>query len=197
MKLYFATQNQNKLNEVRKKLGNSISLFDLSEFNLTSEIPETGTTLEENALLKSKFIYENFKVNCFADDSGLEVESLGNAPGVYSARYAGEPKNDENNMDKLLSILKDNPNRKAQFRTVISLILDGKEYSFEGIIKGKITTERKGNDGFGYDPIFVPDGSEKTFAELTMEEKNKISHRALAVEKLITFLNKIQISSIK
>lgn len=190
MKLYFATQNQHKLNEVRKKLGDSFSLLDLSEFNLTSEIPETGKTLEENALLKSKFIYDHFKVNCFADDSGLEVESLGNAPGVYSARYAGEPKNDEKNMDKLLSVLKDNPNRKARFRTVISLILNGNEYSFEGIIKGKIIEERRGNDGFGYDPIFVPDGYEKTFAELTLEEKNKISHRALAVEKLVNFLLK-------
>jgi XTP/dITP diphosphohydrolase len=190
MKLYFATQNQHKLSEVRKKLPEFISLFDLSEFNLTHEIPETGTTLEENALIKAKFIYDKFNVNCFADDSGLEVESLGNAPGVYSARYAGIPKDDEKNMDKLLFELENKSNRNAQFRTVICFILSGKEYLFEGIIKGKIINERKGKDGFGYDPIFVPDGFEKTFAEMTIEEKNKISHRALAVEKLVEFLNK-------
>jgi XTP/dITP diphosphohydrolase len=141
MKLYFATQNQHKLSEVRKKLPEFISLFDLSEFNLKEEIPETGTTLEENALIKARFIHNNFKVNCFADDSGLEVESLGNAPGVYSARYAGEPKNDEKNMDKLLFELENKSNRKAQFRTVICLILLGKEYFFEGIIKGKIIND--------------------------------------------------------
>ncbi len=189
--LYFATQNQNKLNEVRKKLPPSISLSDLSEFNLAEEIPETGKTLEENALIKAQFIYEKLKVNCFADDSGLEVESLGNAPGVYSARYAGEPKNDQNNIDKLLHDLEGNPDRNAQFRTVISLILDGKKHLFEGIIKGKILTSRQGNNGFGYDPVFIPDGHEKSFAEMTLEEKNKISHRAIAVEKLIAFLNGI------
>lgn len=190
MRLIFSSQNQHKISEVRSKLPSFISLSDLAEFNLTSEIPETGKTLEENALIKAKFVYENFKVNCFADDSGLEVEILGNAPGVYSARYAGEPKNDEKNMDKLLLALENHSNRNAQFRTVICLILLGKEYFFEGIIKGKIIHERKGKDGFGYDPIFIPDGYEKTFAEMTIEEKNKISHRALAVEKLVKFLNK-------
>ncbi len=190
MRLIFSSQNQHKISEVRSKLPSFISLSDLSEFNLTSEIPETGKTLEENALIKAKFVYENFKVNCFADDSGLEVEILGNAPGVYSARYAGEPKNDEKNMDKLLLALENHSNRNAQFRTVICLILLGKEYFFEGIIKGKIIHVRKGKDGFGYDPIFIPDGYEKTFAEMTIEEKNKISHRALAVEKMIEFLNK-------
>jgi XTP/dITP diphosphohydrolase len=190
MRLIFSSQNQHKISEVRSKLPSYISLSDLSEFNLTSEIPETGKTLEENALIKAKFVYENFKVNCFADDSGLEVEILGNAPGVYSARYAGEPKNDEKNMDKLLLTLEKHSNRNAQFRTVICLILLGKEYFFEGIIKGKIIHARKGKDGFGYDPIFIPDGYEKTFAEMTIEEKNKISHRALAVEKLVEFLNK-------
>jgi len=190
MRLIFSSQNQHKISEVRSKLPSYISLSDLSEFNLTSEIPETGKTLEENALIKAKFVYENFKVNCFADDSGLEVEILGNAPGVYSARYAGEPKNDEKNMDKLLLALENHSNRNAQFRTVICLILLGKEYFFEGIIKGKIIHARKGKDGFGYDPIFIPDGYEKTFAEMTIEEKNKISHRALAVEKLVEFLNK-------
>ena len=190
MRLFFSSQNQHKISEVRSKLPSFISLSDLSEFNLTSEIPETGKTLEENALIKAKFINENFKLNCFADDSGLEVEILGNAPGVYSARYAGEPKNDEKNMDKLLLALENHSNRNAQFRTVICLILLGKEYFFEGIIKGKIIHARKGKDGFGYDPIFIPDGYEKTFAEMTIEEKNKISHRALAVEKLVEFLNK-------
>jgi len=191
LSLYFATQNQHKLSEVRKKLPESISLFDLTEFNLKEEIPETGSTLEENALLKAKYIFDKFNVNCFADDSGLEVEILGNAPGVYSARYAGEPKNDENNIDKLLSELNGIENRNAQFRTVISLILNGKEYFFEGTIKGKIIHERKGNNGFGYDPIFVPNGFEKSFAELSLDVKNKISHRAIAVEKLVEFLNKI------
>lgn len=191
MRLIFSSQNQHKISEVRSKLPSFISLSDLSEFNLTSEIPETGKTLEENALIKAKFVYENFKLNCFADDSGLEVEILGNAPGVYSARYAGEPKNDEKNMDKLLLALENHSNRNAQFRTVICLILLGKEYFFEGIIKGKIIHARKGKDGFGYDPIFIPDGYEKTFAEMTIEEKNKISHRALAVEKLVEFLNKV------
>ncbi len=190
MRLIFSSQNQHKISEVRSKLPSFISLSDLSEFNLTSEIPETGKTLEENALIKAKFVYENFKLNGFADDSGLEVEILGNAPGVYSARYAGEPKNDEKNMDKLLLALENHSNRNAQFRTVICLILLGKEYFFEGIIKGKIIHVRKGKDGFGYDPIFIPDGYEKTFAEMTIEEKNKISHRALAVEKMIEFLNK-------
>ena len=190
MKLIFATHNKNKVNEILKKLPENIEIKTLNDLSIQEEIPETGSTLEENALIKAKFINENFKVNCFADDSGLEVESLENAPGVYSARYAGEPKNDEKNMDKLLLALENHSNRNAQFRTVICLILLGKEYFFEGIIKGKIIHARKGKDGFGYDPIFIPDGYEKTFAEMTIEEKNKISHRALAVEKLVEFLNK-------
>lgn len=191
MHLVFSSHNKNKIAEISHKLPSSICISGLDSFGIKEEIPETGYTLEENALIKARFIYEKYKINCLADDSGLEVESLNNAPGVFSARYAGEPRNDENNMDKLLFELRDKSNRKAQFRTVIALILEGKEYFFEGIIKGKISYERKGNDGFGYDPIFIPDGYEKSFAEMSIEEKNKISHRAMAVEKLLDFLSKI------
>jgi XTP/dITP diphosphohydrolase len=189
MKLIFATQNKNKLQEVKKLLRNDIELFTPWDFNFHDEIPETGETLTENALQKAYFIYEKLKQNCFADDTGLEVEALNGAPGVYSARYAGEEKSADKNMDKLLFELNNNGNRKACFKTVIALLLDGKEYLFEGRIDGYITNEKRGNSGFGYDPVFIPDGFDNTFAEMTIEEKNLISHRAIAVKKLAEFLN--------
>ena len=190
-KLVFATNNLHKLEEVSAILGNQIELLSLNDINCHTDIPETADTLEENALLKSRFIYENYGMNCFADDTGLEVEALEGAPGGYSARYAGDGHNSEANMIKLLDNLKEKKNRKAQFRTAISLIIDGKEYLFEGIIKGEIGTIKKGDSGFGYDPIFVPEGYNETFAELGSDIKNKISHRALAINKLCEFLHSL------
>lgn len=190
-KLVFATNNLHKLEEVSAILGNQIELLSLNDINCHTDIPETADTLEGNALLKSRFIYENYGMNCFADDTGLEVEALEGAPGVYSARYAGNGHNSEANMIKLLDNLKEKKNRKAQFRTAISLIIDGKEYLFEGIIKGEIGTIKKGDSGFGYDPIFVPEGYNETFAELGSDIKNKISHRALAINKLCEFLHSL------
>ena len=184
MKLLFASHNKNKLIEIAKLLPKSIDLLGLHDFNDTEDIAETGLTLEENALLKARHVHTKFQLNCFADDSGLEIEALNNAPGVYSARYASTEKNDTANIEKVLVNLKNEPNRKAQFRTVIALIIENKEILFEGIIKGTITKEKRGTNGFGYDPIFVPDGFIKTFGEFTLEEKNKISHRALAIQKL-------------
>ena len=190
-KLVFATNNLHKLEEVSAILGNQIELLSLNDINCHIDIPETADTLDGNALLKSRFIYENYGMNCFADDTGLEVEALEGAPGVYSARYAGDGHNSEANMIKLLDNLKEKKNRKAQFRTAISLIIDEKEYLFEGIIKGEIGTIKKGDSGFGYDPIFVPEGYNETFAELGSDIKNKISHRALAINKLCEFLHSL------
>ncbi|MBX9186483.1 non-canonical purine NTP diphosphatase [Bacteroides sp. K03] len=190
-KLVFATNNLHKLEEVSAILGNQIELLSLNDINCHTDIPETADTLEGNALLKSRFIYENYGMNCFADDTGLEVEALEGAPGIYSARYAGDGHNSEANMIKLLDNLKEKKNRKAQFRTAISLIIDGKEYLFEGIIKGEIGIIKKGDSGFGYDPIFVPEGYNETFAELGSDIKNKISHRALAINKLCEFLHSL------
>lgn len=190
-KLVFATNNLHKLEEVSAILGNQIELLSLNDINCHTDTPETADTLEGNALLKSRFIYENYGMNCFADDTGLEVEALEGAPGVYSARYAGDGHNSEANMIKLLDNLKEKKNRKAQFRTAISLIIDGKEYLFEGIIKGEIGIIKKGDSGFGYDPIFVPEGYNETFAELGSDIKNKISHRALAINKLCEFLHSL------
>ena len=190
-KLVFATNNLHKLEEVSAILGNQIELLSLNDINCHIDIPETADTLEGNALLKSRFIYENYGMNCFADDTGLEVEALEGAPGVYSARYAGDGHNSEANMIKLLDNLKEKKNRKAQVRTAISLIIDEKEYLFEGIIKGEIGTIKKGDSGFGYDPIFVPEGYNETFAELGSDIKNKISHRALAINKLCEFLHSL------
>lgn len=191
MKLVFATNNQHKLEEVSAILDNSIELLSLKDINCNTDIPETSDTLEGNALLKAQYIYNNFGINCFADDTGLEVEALNNEPGVYSARYAGENKNPETNMFKVLDNLREKENRKARFRTVIALILNGKEYLFEGIINGKITNSKQGSAGFGYDPIFMPEGYNETFAELGNNIKNKISHRALAINKLSDFLKTI------
>ncbi len=192
-KLVFATNNAHKLEEVSQILGDNIELLSLKNIDCNDDIPETADTLEGNALLKARYIYDKYNVNCFADDTGLEVEALNGAPGVYSARYAGgEGHDSEANMNKLLAELKGNVHRNAQFRTVIALIIDAKEYLFEGIVEGSIITDKKGTAGFGYDPIFIPEGYDKTFAELGNEVKNTISHRARAVHKLCKFLNSIQ-----
>ena len=188
MKLVFATNNAGKLAEVQKMLPDSIELLSLKDIECFDEIEETATTLEGNAQIKANHITENFGYNCFADDTGLEVEALNGAPGVYSARYAGEPVNAENNMQKLLTNLSDKTNKKAQFRTSICLNLEGKQFLFDGICAGEILTDKKGEKGFGYDPVFQPNGFDKSFAEMTSEEKNKISHRGLAIQKLIKFL---------
>ena len=188
MKLVFATNNVNKLKEVQEMLPNSIELLSLKDIHCFDEIDETETTLEGNARLKASHITAKFVYNCFADDTGLEVESLHGKPGVYSARFAGEPSNSENNMQKLLHELNGKKNRKAQFRTVICLHLDGKQFLFEGICKGQILAEKHGEKGFGYDPIFQPKGYQQSFATMQRNEKNKISHRGLAIEKLVTFL---------
>ena len=190
-KLVFATNNAHKLEEVAAILGDKVELLSLNDIDCHTDIPETAETLEGNDLLKSSFIYRNYQLDCFADDTGLEVEALNGAPGVYSARYAeGEGHDAQAYMRKLLHELEGKENRKAQFRTAISLILDGKEYLFEGVIKGEIIKEKRGDSGFGYDPIFKPEGYEQTFAELGNETKNKISHRALAVQKLCEFLQR-------
>lgn len=191
-KLVFATNNLHKLKEVSAILEHKIELLSLDDINCHTDIPETSDTLEGNALLKAQFIHNNYNLDCFADDTGLEVEALDGEPGVYSARYAGETHNSEANMLKLLRNMEGKENRKAQFRTVISLILDETEYQFEGIVKGKIITEKRGLSGFGYDPVFIPEGYNETFAELGNEIKNKISHRAQAVNKLCKFLFSIQ-----
>lgn len=188
-KLVFATNNAHKLEEVAAILGDQVELLSLNDISCQTDIPETAETLEGNALLKSSYIYKNYHLDCFADDTGLEVEALNGAPGVYSARYAGGEGHDaQANMLKLLHELEGKENRKAQFRTAISLILDGKEYLFEGVIKGEIIKEKRGDSGFGYDPVFMPKGYDRTFAELGNDIKNQISHRALAVQKLCEFL---------
>ena len=188
MQLIFATHNKNKLKEVKSLVPDSIQLLSLDDINFDTEIEETAETIEGNALLKAKTIYEKTGINCFADDSGLLVDALNGAPGVYSARYAGEQKNNEDNMQKLLYELQNHANRNAHFKTVMALILDGKEYLFEGKIEGKIITEKLGTNGFGYDPIFIPDGYNETFAQLDSETKNTISHRARALQKMLEFL---------
>ncbi|HTA63010.1 MAG TPA: non-canonical purine NTP diphosphatase [Bacteroidia bacterium] len=189
MKLIFATHNQHKLQEIKLLLPKSINLVSLADINFTDDIAETAYTLTDNALLKARHIYNKYKTNCFADDSGLEVEALNGAPGVYSARYAGLQKNDADNMQKLLDELRDKSNRNACFKTVIALILNGKEYTFDGVIEGIILTEKQGDKGFGYDPLFKPNGYGITFAQMTTDEKSKISHRGLAVNKLVNFLS--------
>jgi XTP/dITP diphosphohydrolase len=192
MKLIFATHNTNKILEIKSLLNNNIDVISLNELHDHDEIIETGITLIENASLKSNLIFKKHKINCFADDTGLEVDALNGEPGVFSARYAGEHGNSELNMQKLLSKLHGTNNRKARFKTVISLIIDGNEMLFEGIAQGEITVEKSGSFGFGYDPIFLPKGQNTTFANMTLEEKNKISHRAIAFKKLIDHLNNLQ-----
>lgn len=188
-KLVFATNNAHKLEEIRAILGDKVEILSLNDIDCHADIPETADTLQGNAALKAQYIYDNYGLDCFADDTGLEVEALNGAPGIYSARYAGgEGHDSEANMKKLLSEMQDKDNRKARFRTVICLIEDGKENFFEGIVNGSIIRERKGGAGFGYDPVFMPDGYSETFAEMGNDEKNKISHRARAVQKLCEYL---------
>ena len=189
MKICFATNNKKKIEEVKAALGPEFELVSLQEIGCFEELPETGDTLDHNAFQKARYVKEHFGVDCFADDTGLEVEALNGAPGVYSGRFAGEPRSDERNIDLLLEKMEGKTNRKARFRTVIALILEGKEYQFEGIAKGEILNRRVGEKGFGYDPVFRPIGFDRTFAELSLEEKNEISHRGKAVKSLIEFLN--------
>lgn len=188
IKLVFATNNAHKLEEVRAVFGNKAEVLSLKDIHCFDEIPETADTLEGNALLKAKHIYDKFGYNCFADDTGLEVDALGGKPGVYSARYAGEEQDSQKNMQKLLTELAENQNRKARFRTVIALIQQGEINYFDGKISGNITVIASGNAGFGYDPVFVPEGFSQTFAELGSDVKNKISHRALAINELKKYL---------
>ena len=188
MKLVFASNNKNKIKEIQLLLPDTIQILSLEDIGCFVDIPETTDTIEGNAILKANYVTEKFGYNCFADDTGLEVEALNGEPGVYSARYAGEQKDANDNMDKLLDNLKEKTNRSAQFKTVIALNLDGKQTLFTGIIKGKIIEEKIGTNGFGYDPIFVADNYTKTFAELTIEEKSVISNRGLAVKQLVDFL---------
>jgi XTP/dITP diphosphohydrolase len=190
MKLVFATNNKNKVKELKALLPETIELLTLLDIGCEEDIEETEDTLEGNAILKANYITNNYGYDCFADDTGLEVEALNGAPGVYSARYAGENASYEENVQKMLQGMKEKQNRKSQFRTSIALNLKGKQYLFDGICKGEITKEKHGTDGFGYDPIFKPLGFQKTFAEMDLTEKGKISHRGLAVQKLIAFLNK-------
>jgi len=190
-RLVFATNNAHKLEEIRAILGNSIEILSLADIHCHADIPETADTLEGNARQKSRYVYEHYGLDCFADDTGLEIESLGGAPGVYSARYAnGQGHDSQANMNKLLKEMEEKNDRKAQFRTIISLIEKGEERQFEGIVKGQITREKRGESGFGYDPIFQPDGYETTFAELGSDIKNRISHRARAVAALCDYLRK-------
>jgi XTP/dITP diphosphohydrolase len=188
MKIVFATNNQHKLSEIRQILDDRVEVLSLQDIGCDVDIPETGKTLEENALQKAQYVFDHYHTDVFADDTGLEVEALNGAPGVYSARYAGEGHDSEANMSKLLKKLSNNDNRKARFRTVIALIQQGDVHKFEGIVNGQIIRERRGGEGFGYDPIFQPDGYDKTFAELGLDIKNTISHRARAVAKLCAFL---------
>lgn len=191
MKIVFATHNQNKVREVKALMPSNIELLSLTDINCFEEIPETSATIEGNAQLKTAYVKEKYGLNCFADDTGLEVESLNNEPGVFSARYAGEQKNSEDNMNKLLSELESKQNRDAQFKTAISLRLDTTEELFLGICKGEIITEKRGEEGFGYDPIFQPKGYLKTFAQMTLTQKSEIGHRGKAVRLLIDFISSI------
>jgi XTP/dITP diphosphohydrolase len=191
-KFVFATNNQHKLLEVQDIAENRFEILGLMHLGCIEDIPEDQDTLEGNALQKARYVAEKYKINCFADDTGLEVDSLNGEPGVYSARYAGEGKSHEDNINKLLKELEDSPFRNARFRTIVALILDDKEYFFEGIIKGTIINERKGEGGFGYDAIFMPDGLNETFAELPILIKNSISHRAIAMQKMLYFIRHYQ-----
>ncbi len=190
MKLVFATNNQHKLKEIQHVLGDSFELLSLTDIGCGEDIPETSPTLEGNALQKAMYVFEKYGYNCFADDTGLEIEALNGEPGVYSARYAGEEKSAEANMAKVLRLMKEIKNRKARFRTVIAVVIDGKKTLMDGIVEGLILDEKHGTEGFGYDPIFQPDGFSKTFAEMDLSEKSQISHRGRAVQKLVAFLNR-------
>ena len=189
MKIIFATNNRHKADEIRSALPGNFSIITLKEAGIDIDIPEPHDTLQDNAAEKARTIYQLTKTNCFSEDTGLEVYSIDKEPGVHSARYAGQEKSFDKNIDKLLFKLKDSNDRKARFRTVICLILDEKEYFFEGVCEGEIIRERRGDQGFGYDPVFIPAGSGKTFAEMSIEEKNRFSHRRKATDKLVAFLN--------
>ncbi len=186
--IVFATHNLNKVSEIRPLLPESLDLLSLDQIGCVEDIAETADTLEGNARIKADYIWKYFRHDCFADDTGLEVEALKGAPGVYSARFAGPQAGAEANMDKLLELMKDSSSRRARFRTVIALCLNGEFHFFEGVVEGKILSAPRGTDGFGYDPVFQPDGSDLSFAEMPLEEKNKISHRARAIRKLCAFL---------
>ena len=191
MKIVFATNNPNKLKEIQSLIPKEIEIISLKEIGCNEDIPETGDTLEANAFQKVHYIKDNFNYDCFADDTGLEIDELNGAPGVYSARYAGPEKNADANMNKVLNELKGKKNRKAQFRTAIALILKGEEHLFEGKVEGYISKDKQGNEGFGYDPIFIPENDKRSFAQMSMQEKGVISHRGRAVRKLVAYLNKI------
>jgi XTP/dITP diphosphohydrolase len=188
MQLVFASNNKNKILEIQSMLPETIKILSLEDIGCTEDIPETAATIEGNAVLKANYVTEKYGYDCFADDTGLEVDSLNGEPGVYSARYAGEQRNAEDNMNKLLEALSDQTNRKAQFKTVIALNIKGKQHLFTGIASGTITSAKAGSQGFGYDPIFQPEEYQETFAQLTLEIKNKISHRGKATQQLIHFL---------
>lgn len=187
--IIFATSNSNKIAEAQLSHQGQFRIAGLDEIGCREDIPETRSTIEGNALQKAEYVFEHYQVDCFAEDTGLEVEALDGAPGVYSARYAGPQRNAEDNMNLLLANLGNQQNRNARFKTVVALILDGKTYTFEGIVNGRIAAHRTGSGGFGYDPIFIPDGFERSFAEMTTAEKNQISHRGIAIQKLKNFLN--------
>ncbi|WP_396166262.1 non-canonical purine NTP diphosphatase [Flavobacterium sp.] len=191
MKLVFASNNKNKIAEIQQQVGAQFQIVALEDIGCFVDIPETAETIEGNAILKANYVTENFGLPCFADDTGLEIVSLNNEPGVYSARYAGEQKNAEDNMNLVLQKLASKTNRKAQFKTIIALNINNQQYLFEGIVKGEITLKKSGNQGFGYDPVFQPEGFSTTFAQMTMEQKSVISHRGIAVQKLINFLSNL------
>ncbi|MEW6468166.1 MAG: non-canonical purine NTP diphosphatase [Bacteroidota bacterium] len=190
MDLVFATNNKNKLYEVSKLITSGVRLLSLADIGCAEELPETQDTLEGNALQKARYVFDRYGYNCFADDTGLEIDALGGRPGVFSARYAGEDKNAEANMDKVLKEMKHETNRNARFRTVIALVIGGSEYVFEGVVDGTILKEKKGEKGFGYDPVFSPvSASGRSFAQMSTEEKNQVSHRGAAVRKLVGYIN--------
>ncbi len=188
MKICFATNNKKKIEEVKAALGPEIEILSLQEIGCNEELPETGDTLEHNAFQKAQFVKDHYGVDCFADDTGLEADALEGEPGVYSGRYAGEPRSDERNMDLLLKNLENSSLRTARFKTVIALLIGDEKYKFEGVVEGEILKERIGSGGFGYDPVFQPNGFSKSFAEFSISEKNKISHRGKAVNSLVNFL---------
>jgi XTP/dITP diphosphohydrolase len=197
MKLVFASNNKNKVREISHILDNKITLLTLADVNILEDIPENEPLIEGNALFKARYVYNATGLNVFADDTGLEAEALNGLPGVHSARFAGESKDSSANIAKVLALLKGAENRTARFRTVIALILEGREYLFEGTISGTIIDEKKGDEGFGYDPVFIPEGKELTFAQMSLNEKNKISHRAIAFKKLKEFLQQYTIKDNK
>ena len=188
MELIIASQNQNKLVEFKKILGDKINLFSLSDIGLNQEIPENEKNIKKNAMFKAKFVNTQTGKNVFADDTGLEIDSLNGEPGVYSARYSGVERNSDKNIELVLTKLKNKSNRNSRFKTIISLIIDGKSVNFEGVVEGKITEEKRGSNGFGYDPIFQPNGYASTFGEMSLKEKNKISHRSIAINKMVQYL---------